>query len=334
MTFEQSPLFWIIGRGGMLGSRLSLAIESFIPGAKVWNPPAPAFSWTDPARLAGELNACGEWFLAEVTKRQCPWGVVWAAGAGVIGTSDLILETETTAFQAVLAVVERHLAPLRAVDGLVFLSSSAGGVYGGCPDVFITEKSECRPVSSYGQNKLLQEQIFMRWAQRHPGVICQIGRISNLYGPGQNLGKQQGLISHVSRCILWQRPVRLYVSLDTIRDYLHVDDCARQIAFSLGAWLGTRSIHERIKIFAAEQPTSIAQIIGAFSHLGAHRHPRVICAPSSLTSQQPRRLQFRSEFSFQGWPVLKTPLQVGIASLHQHQTRMFCAGRLPPPADR
>jgi len=47
-----------------------------------------------------------------------------------------------------------------------------------------------------------------------------VGRMSNLYGPGQNLKKVQGLISQMCLRVLTRQPLVLYVPLDTIRDYL------------------------------------------------------------------------------------------------------------------
>jgi UDP-glucose 4-epimerase len=139
--------------------------------------------------------------------------------------------------------------------------------------------------------------------------------------------------------MIWQRPIHIYVPLDTIRDYLHVDDCARQIAFCVGEWLSpTRNSDDssagRIKLFVASQPTSVAQIIGCFAHLASHRQPRVICAPSPLGLQQPRRLFFRSVTppSFAELPT--TPLQLGISAVHQHQLSLFHRGRLSPPPAR
>ena len=56
-----------------------------------------------------------------------------------------------------------------------------------------------------------------------------IGRIANLYGPGQDPTKAQGLVSQLCRAHLERRPTSIYVSLDTARDYLFVDDAARLV---------------------------------------------------------------------------------------------------------
>ena len=56
-----------------------------------------------------------------------------------------------------------------------------------------------------------------------------IGRIANLYGPGQNLDKPQGLVSQLCAAHLERRPVSIWVSLDTLRDYLYAPDCAQMV---------------------------------------------------------------------------------------------------------
>ena len=64
---------------------------------------------------------------------------------------------------------------------------------------------------------------------RAPARPLLVGRISNLYGPGQNLAKPQGLVSQLCRAQLTRQPLSVYVSLDTMRDYLYVDDAAAMV---------------------------------------------------------------------------------------------------------
>ena len=339
MSGSDSTLFWIIGRGGLLGARLPAALETHVPNAACWDPPVLRFSWGSPLKLAGQLDDSAAAFAADIRRRGCRWGVLWSAGAGVIGTGEDALAAETATLEALLASLGSHLSEAPRPPGLVFLASSAGGIYGNCTDPLITELSDGRPISAYGRNKQRQEDVLNRWADRHPEVTCRIGRISNIYGPGQNLAKPQGLISHVSRCLIWQRPIHIYVPLDTIRDYIYVDDCARQVACCAAEWLGTdtargRSSRERIKLFVAEKPTTVAQIVGEFKRLSLRRQPRVICAPSSLGLQQPRCLQFRSGVFPSVSHLAATALQVGISHVHEHHMAMYREGRLAAPVMR
>lgn len=335
MTRHRPSLFWIVGGGGLLGSRLRSSIDRDVPGGQCWDPPFSRFSWNSPSQLRVELAESALQFSKAIHERSggCAWAVVWTAGAGVIGTTEQIFAAETATLQLLLDMVDTHVINTQSGPGLVFLSSSAGGIYGNCPDQSINEQSECRPISPYGANKQRQEELLNAWADDHPQVICRIGRISNLYGTGQNLSKPQGLISHISKCLIWQQPIHIYVPLDTIRDYVHVDDCSRQIVSCLNVWMGANSTPRgtRVKIFAAEEPTSVAQIVGAFSRLSSRRRPRVICSPSELGLQQPRRLLFRSIVEPFVAALPKTTLQVGLNQLHHHQMMLYNQGLLAPP---
>lgn len=335
MTEARPVLVWVIGRGGLLGSRLAAAVAAHLPGSRVWDCSVPRFSWRSPT-ICQQLDAAAEAFAAEVTQAGTPWAVLWVAGAGVIGTDEQLLDAETRCWEAVLSGLSRHVIQgRRHVPGFVFLASSAGGVYGRCADALITEHSAPRPLSAYGFNKLRQERLFVAWAARQSAVMCRIGRISNLFGPGQNLDKRQGIITQISRCLIWQRPVHVYVPLDTIRDYLHADECAEHIAHDIAAWRqrADASVPSgcEMKIFASGRPTTIARIVGEFSALSMKRHPRVICAPSALGLQQPRSLLFRSVVPplFDHLPSI--PLQIGIQQIHQHHKLLHQQGRLSPP---
>lgn len=336
MSVPGATLFWIIGRGGLLGSRLPSAIATHVSGGECWEAAVAKFAWDAPDLLAKQLRQAAEEFAAAVGRRGCRWAVLWAAGAGVIGTSADALAAETATLETLLGLVDTCLLDAGLRSGLFFLASSAGGAYGNCSEPLITEMSECRPVSAYGQNKRRQEQLVEAWADGRPEITCRIGRISNLYGPGQNLAKPQGLISHLSRCLIWRQPIHVYVPLDTIRDYIFVEDCARQIAACAAEWLGAGEAHRhpactRVKIFAAEEPTTVAQIVGEFRRLALRRQPRVICAPSALGLQQPRRLQFRSVVAPHVGSMRSTALPVGICRVYHHQMALYRDGRLAAP---
>src|SRR5205085_1105739 len=115
------------------------------------------------------------------------------------------------------------------------------------------------PRTPYGVAKLAMEAAVGRFAA-DTGTPTVVGRIGNLYGPGQNLAKPQGLVSQVCRTHLTGQPLLLYVPLDTMRDYIYVRDCADVIAAALG------SVRERVagnvggpvvtKILASGQSTT------------------------------------------------------------------------------
>jgi UDP-glucose 4-epimerase len=274
-------------------------------------------------------------FAREASARRC-WVIGWAAGVGVVGSSESALRAETEAWQLFLKLVGQHLAPTAcARPGSVFLASSAGGVYGANPHQPLSEESQPEPISPYGRAKLRQEEILHEWGRQQSGISYLIGRISNLYGSGQNLAKPQGLIAHVSRCLIYNKPLHLYVPLDTIRDYIPAEACADHIVTCLNYLSTNPGAGEgrpgHVKILASEQETSLAHVIATLARV-SHRHPKLICSPSPAGCLQPSHLQFRSRV----WRHLGTPrcfsLQAGINRLHQHHLALYLQGRLPPPA--
>jgi len=74
--------------------------------------------------------------------------------------------------------------------------------------------------------------LVTEWSQRNEASAL-IGRIANLYGPGQNISKPQGIISQICRSYLLGYPLSIYVSLDTLRDYIFAPDCAALVADAL-----------------------------------------------------------------------------------------------------
>ena len=320
-------VFWIVGGGGLLGSHLCRAVSQRIPTARFWEAKPVRFSWTEPTRLADELRHAVAAFSEAVRAQGGSWALLWCAGKGVMSSPATTLDPEWLAWTRLLELLGHHLAGhCGDLRGVIFLASSAGGIYGG-DDELLSEHTPPHPLSAYGRHKLCMEQALRNWADAFPNVSTLIGRISTLYGPGQDLRKAQGMISHLSRCMIFRQPVNIYVSLDTRRDYLFVDDCAHQIAASLGRLITERQ-RAILKIFASEEPTSVARIIGIFFRMSKH-HPLIV-------SQQPRgtrptSVKLRSAI-WRDLPNLrKTDLTTGIHLVHEHQRALFCRGLLSPP---
>jgi UDP-glucose 4-epimerase len=318
-------LVWVIGRGGLLGSHVLQALPWEVPGLAAWNPGEPKISWGNLPRALSDLDDHVERFSREVAAGPRSWAVVWCAGAGVVGTTAEALAEETACFERVLLLLRERLPDL---PGQVILASSAGGVYGNNRSQPLTEDSLCLPISDYGRNKLRQERLLQDWASDRANVSTLIARISNLYGPGQNLNKPQGLIAHISRSLLHHTPVHVYVSLDTVRDYVYVTDCAAHLLRCLDR-LRRLPRANIVKIFSAGETVTIAAILAAFARI-AKGHPRIICSAGPARSLQPVRLQFQSTVWTDLPAPTRTDLAVGIQRVHQHLLSLFQEGRLPP----
>ena len=219
-------LTWVIGGGGLLGQNVERALSQAFDrpgsGGHLWSPSEP-IAWSSASAGAVELRQQVGEFLHVAGER--PWSVAWCAGAGVTGTSAEGLHLELGALRATLEALG---ASRDGHEGAFFFASSAGGVYAGVGTPPYDESSPVRPLAPYGQAKLDAEAMVAEWSSS-TGTPSMIGRIANLYGPGQNLGKAQGLISQICRSRLTGQPLSIYVSLDTLRDYLFAPDCAAMI---------------------------------------------------------------------------------------------------------
>jgi UDP-glucose 4-epimerase len=324
------PLLWLIGAGGFLGSHVRSALLSHIPRAALWTPKPARFSWSDPIRLTEELASAVDAFADAVRERMTPWGLLWCAGIGVVSSSAEALKTEHSCWVQLLDLIgERLVRRLPDLPGAVFLASSAGGVYGGNTEFLLTEATLPQPNTVYGQHKLLMEEVLAGFGAASPNVSSLIGRISSLYGVGQNLRKAQGIIAHLSRCMIYRHPVNIYVSLDTKRDYLYAADCADQICASFNRLFAECSGSTLVKILAAEELTSLARIKGIFFTM-AKRRPLIVSAQPRQRTQT-TSLNFRSEIwrDLPGIPT--TDLAIGIRLVHQYQLGLFRRGVLPAP---
>ena len=321
-----APLAWVVGRGGLLGRN----VESMSNDAELWRP-SGALRWDEASAALSALSREADSFLESARYVGAPWRVFWCAGAGVVATSPEALAEET----AVAAGFAAHLAEQLAVDpalarrGTVFLASSAGGVYAGSSARHpFDEDSPVGAIAPYGHAKLAQEEHFTRAAEAC-GVDLVLGRLSNLYGPGQNLSKPQGLVAHVGKAALLRQPISIYVPLDTIRDYLFVTDAARMVVGAVERREAERRAGAArttvIKIFASEVETSVASVLGTWRRV-LRRPLRVALASNPVGNVQPRTLAFRSRL----WPDLRgvpMPFHLGVDAVRRDQLeRLLAAG--------
>ena len=297
-------LTWTIGAGGLLGQHVQAATARQFRG--------PFVPWTDRGAARSALRH-GIHALLRAADGDS-WDIAWCAGAGVVASSQEHFEAERAVFGAFLD----DLAELAGIDsgGAVFFASSAGGVYAGSADPPFTESSAPRARSAYGVAKLAMEGDVREFADttRTP---CLVGRISNLYGPGQNLAKAQGLVSHICRSHLTGQPLHLYVPLDTIRDYVYAPDCAAAVVVGLEgvrAQVAGRGEGQVVtKVLASGRSTTVAGLLGESARL-FRRRPRVVLGSSPAAAGQVRDLRLRSIRWRRLDRLTRTPLPIGLAA--------------------
>ncbi|MEK5257106.1 NAD-dependent epimerase/dehydratase family protein [Paenibacillus sp. FSL F4-0125] len=109
------------------------------------------------------------------------------------------------------------------VKKIVF-PSSGGTIYGNCEEQTATESTELNPLSSYGQGKLLSEEIIKFYNRIH-NVEYLILRISNLYGCHFYRKVEQGAVDIFIQNISNDNPITIWSGAgNSIRDYIFIDD--------------------------------------------------------------------------------------------------------------
>lgn len=266
------------------------------------------------------------------------WAVLWAAGVAVTSGSPEDFERELSQLTLILDAVAREVeaAPGSAARGVLFYSSSAGGVYAGARHPPFTERTPVAPIAPYGHFKLDAEAAVDAFSTR-TGVSVVKGRIANLYGPGQRLDKTQGLISQLAKAEVTHAPMPIYMPLDTMRDYIFSHDCAGLILDSVERCAqvaaarpgGARDAGDEddpgdagaageaarpiqvVKNMVSHRSTTIGVLLGLFRTIGKKR-ANVTLGASRLAALQAVDLRVDSVV----WPDLdereETPLAAGV----------------------
>jgi UDP-glucose 4-epimerase len=260
---------WTIGAGGLLGSAIRRHVEHPFEATRI--------HWADGPQSTDELAENYARFRSEAGTQD--WAIIWAAGAATVSASQESAEQELRVLESLLHDIASNPP---AGKGVFFLSSSAGGVYAGSSNPPFGIDTVPVSLSPYGDLKLKQEHSAREILDGTCAVV--IGRFSNIYGPGQNLDKLQGLISRLAMAAATRQPINIFVSLDTIRDYIYVDDAARiALQWTKQAICGASTA--TTAIIAAGEPTVLGQLIRLVQDVARTKVPVALGTHSSSAAQ-------------------------------------------------
>jgi UDP-glucose 4-epimerase len=306
MTSRTGARTLVIGGGGLLGRSVAASTSG--------HPPAAPIRWADPVAAREDLATA----VAGLAGMDEPLHIAWCAGSGIVGSDAELMKQETALLEVFLDELARRQIPVEAL----FFASSAGAVYAGTRQPVLNEESATAVTSPYGEWKLLQEELVAQWgASRATPTV--IGRISNLYGPGQNFRKPQGLLSRLVRASLLRQPLTIYVDLDTRRDYIYAPDAGRVVAHALETAAVARP-PVPIRIIASGRSVTVGELVSELGRIRKRRVP-VVYARNALTEVQPRSLVFSSLY---GDPVRRSPLTEGLGAVVADQIALLQAGQL------
>lgn len=301
---------WVIGAGGLLGSGIRRAVSADA-GWELHE--ALSLPWGDPAAIEREAPVIAGELIERATAAGERWSVLWVAGSATTIATEETLALELEQFRIVLDAIATVTAASTAVAaaGSLFVASSAGGLYGGSANPPFDELSTPAPASAYGRAKAELERMAAEFGEKNATPVL-IGRIANLYGPGQHLGKLQGLISQLLLAHFTRKPVQVFVPLETVRNYFYVDDCARLILAAMRRLAsegpGDGSV---TKVLCSDQNVSISSLLGIVRAIGK-APPRIVLGASPGAVGQAVDLRLRSVV----WPELDSvdnqPIAAGI----------------------
>ena len=294
------PVAWVVGSGGLVGRHVVAQLE--VAGVEVVTTAVP---WHDEDASVATLMDAVQRFAAARHGR--PWAVTWCAGAGVVATGEEALAAEVRVFEHVTGALTASVRP--GEEGVLFLSSSAGGLYAGSAGPPFDEATIPRPLVAYGRAKLAMEHAAQRLCDT--GVRVVLGRLANVYGPGQTLGKPQGLLSQLCLADATGRPLPVFVSMDTLRDYLYAGDAARMVARSIVLAHGEPAGTVVTKVLASGRPVTVGYLVSEARRV-FHRPLRTIPVGGSGRGQV-LDLRLRSRVWPQVDALAATPLAAGLA---------------------
>lgn len=304
-------LTWVIGAGGLFGSAITRHSSDVFCGEPI--------SWNYPDKALVELQSNLRRLRTEMADE---WCIAWAAGLATTSSSDDETRSELELFKAFITLLGESRLSGR---GVFLLISSAGGAYAGSHGAPFDEHTKPVPLSPYGRLKLDQEKFASTLTQS--GISVVITRVSNLYGPGQNLAKLQGLVSRLAVASITRNPITMFVPLDTLRDYIHVDDAAVRVLHWAHEGLLSDATHPLVRIVASGESASIGRVIALVQGVSRTRIP-IASGMHASSAAQAHDLRLEPSHDAATQRLSLTPFPAGIKEVYQdilsrYQTRQM-----------
>lgn len=303
---------WIIGASGLFGQALVRATSGSVY--------APRVPWSDPPRARELLHLYGRRF--QVLAKDGPWRIIWAAGSATTSASREQAWRERDSLESLLTGL---CGAVPSSPGSFFLTSSAGGVYAGSPSPPFDDSSPVSPLSVYGELKLKQEELVKEALGSLVPVV--IGRVGNLYGPGQDLSKLQGLVSRLALTAVTKKSISIFVPLSTLRDYIYVDDAATRVLRWANEAHTRPYLTPRTVIVGSGRPVSVGSLIHLTESVARTRIPVALGSHYSASAQAPD-LRLTPTAITGEKPPPTTPMPVGIRNVYLDILGRFQRGLL------
>ena len=292
-TGRQMNRHILVFGNGLIGSAINSALRS----QHRWERHIVAWPWHERSgrQLAASLSI-------DLIRESHRIDLVWAAGTSGFGSTDadMALETDHLSEVAELAVI---LA--KRSDQFIFhLFSSLGGLCEG--QRLIDRKAAPSPRRAYGLGKMRQEQLVDGLGDH---IVPRVYRPSSVYGVAHR--GRRGLFASAAMAMLQQKPLTVYGSANTLRDYVF----ARDIGTYVARLMTEQTVESDTVILASGKPTTVTEAIFAMETLfGRRLYCRYESSPHNSLDMTVRMSALPSALPH-------TALSVGIASVLQHVAR-------------
>jgi len=192
----------VVGSKGFIGSRLVRELK--IAGHNV-------------IEISSEVELLN--LLKYTKKRILIRNLYWCASTVNPASAEKNPESALLEIQKFASFID-SLSKINVTLRIIFLSSG-GCTYSGS-NTFFSESDDALGINVYGQMKIALENLL---ADSFANSVCI--RVGNAYGQGQPTGRGQGVIAEWLHTVTTSNAVTVFGSLDTVRDYIHVDDLAK-----------------------------------------------------------------------------------------------------------
>ena len=134
-----------------------------------------------------------------------------------------------------------------------FIFASTSGVYGDLEKEVLTEQDPVHPISFYGLSKITAEQYISLYEQFY-GLPYTILRFANVYGPGQTVKGEGGVIAIFMKQLAENLSLPINGDGEQTRDFIYVKDVVQALIAAMTKGTGN------ILHVSTEKKTSINEL--------------------------------------------------------------------------
>jgi UDP-glucose 4-epimerase len=254
---SSAQTYLVTGDTGFLGRALVARLAADGHNARV----AHSFPSNSGAFVACDLDSTVEAWRTAVEGCAGVFHLAWATVPSTANANPLVdLETNVAGTVRLLEAL-RHLPNIP-----ITFVSSGGTVYGEADTLPIPEDHPLRPKTAYGVSKTTAEQYALLY-RRLWGVDARIVRLSNPFGPGQDIKGQLGAASIFAARALAGECIEIWGDGSAIRDYIYVDDAISGLLATMVAPADRFGTLDPVVNVGSGRGVSLRELITLLTHI-------------------------------------------------------------------